>query len=64
MKKFRVQEKFQVTVWTYIEADTKEEALELLDSGKYDDLHSSDFENCFDETHISTEVRTLEEVEK
>lgn len=37
MKTFRIKETYLVTGWTYVKAETKEQAEELLDSGQVDE---------------------------
>ena len=61
MNKFRVKEKFIVTVYTYIEAETLEHAKKkLVESKDIEDL-DTDFGSPLDEQHMTTLFDTLEE---
>lgn len=57
--KYKVKEKYTVEVWTYVEADSKEEAIKKLEDGGMDD---PDFENPIGEDHQETFWDTMQEV--
>lgn len=57
MKKFKVKEKFIVEQWTFVEANSAEEAEKKLCDGQ----ESGDKEISF--THESTDWKTLQETE-
>lgn len=57
--KYKVKEKYTIEVWTYVEADSKEEAIKKLEDGGMDD---PDFENPIREDHQETYWDTMQEV--
>lgn len=58
MKRWRIKETYIVTGWTYIYAETKEQATQKLDNGEGEfDVTEDD-----DLKHKSTDWKTLEEV--
>lgn len=57
MKKFKVRERYISEVWTYVKAETKEQAQKLLEEGH------EDYTNEIDYTHEETDWSTFQEVE-
>jgi hypothetical protein len=57
MKRWKVEEKYNVTVWTYVYAPTKEEALKKLEDGEGE----TDFDDRDDQDHDDTDWDTLQE---
>lgn len=55
MKKFKVKEKFVVEGWTYVNAESIEEAQKKLEDGEEDYFSETDYK------HSSTDWKTLKE---
>lgn len=56
--KFKIKERYLVEVWTYVDADSKNEAREKLESGGDD---NPDFDNPIREDHQDADWSTFQE---
>lgn len=58
MKKFKVKETFRITVYTYIDAESKEHVKDRLENG----IFETDFNEHLDEFYLETDWDSLQEI--